>query len=239
MNLKKNLILLMMVIIGGFTFSACNDNDDDYTYYPYAAVQFVNAYTGSDVLGISIGGNPVRMEYGKYLQYSPIAIGSYNLTAGLPNTSSPIVDSTITLKDSTSYTSVIYGTEGKATSILVEDKQPSDYDQGKSYIRFFNVADATGPLNVKLISNAEPLSVFSDRPLDNQSSATQNQDFKPVSTGIYTIQFTDASGNTLAEREETVELKAGGYYTIIARGVKDDTETPLKVGFIDHSGRQQ
>lgn len=235
--MKNYFILLMMVFVGGLTFTACND-DDDYVYYPQATAQFVNAYPHAQALGLKLDGATINREgsmpYGTYLRYFPYGVGTGKFSAGVSGTDEAIVDSTITFKDSTSYTSIVYGTKEEATSILVEDRRPSDFDQGKAYVRFFNVADNTVPVDVNLINNTQTTEIFTNRGYDNQTSATANQGFKSVSSGIYTIQFTDVNGTEIAKRTETAELKQGGFYTIIARGIRGATQNPLEVGFVVH-----
>ncbi|MGK9127752.1 DUF4397 domain-containing protein [Olivibacter sp. SA151] len=238
MKTKNYFVLLMMLFVGGLTFSACSNDDDGYTYLPQSAVQFVNAYPYEEALGFKMDGYTVnrqgKVDYGMYLRYQPFGVGTGKFSAGISGTDESIVDSTITLKDSTSYTSIVYGTEEVATSILVEDKRPSDFDQGKAYVRFFNVADNTVAMDVNLINASQTTEVFTNRGYDNQTSATANQGFIAVSAGIYTIQFTDVNGTELAKRNETADLKQGGFYTIIARGIKDNTSTPLAVGLVSH-----
>ncbi|WP_345230430.1 DUF4397 domain-containing protein [Olivibacter ginsenosidimutans] len=245
MKLKKNLVLLMTVLVGSLAFSACNDNDDGgYTYVPQSVFQIINAYPHADEgLGFALGQQKINLDgplkYGEKTVYiGPIVPNQYDYTAGISGTDTPILDTTITLKDSTYHTSIIYGPEGSPNSIFVDDKQPSDFDQSKANVRFFNVADNTVPLDVNLIGSGEPINVITGRGADNQSTAKQNQVFKPVATGVYTIQFTDESGEEVAKKQETVTLNAGGYYTIIARGIKGNTNKPLTVGFVDHFPQQ-
>jgi len=245
MKLKKNLVLLMTMIIGGLTFSACNDNDDGgYTYIPQSTFQIINAYPHADEgLGFALGQEKINLEgplkYGQKTRYiGPLVPNSYDYSVGISGTDTPILDTTITLKDSTYHTSIIYGTEEFPSSIFVDDKQPSDFDQSKANVRFFNVADNTVSLNVNLVGSGDPVEVISGRGADNQSTAKQNQVFKPVATGVYSIQFTDESGDEVAKKEETVTLNAGGYYTIIAKGIKGDAENPITVGFVDHFPQQ-
>jgi len=244
MNLKKNFVLLMTVIMGGLAFTACNNDDDDYTYYPQSAFQIINAYPyAEEGLGFALGQQKINpnqpLKYAEKTPYlGPITPNQYDYTAGISGTQTPILDTTIRLRDSIYHTSIIYGPEGFPNSIFVDDIQPSDFDQSKANVRFFNVAENTIPLDVNLLGSGEPIKVVSGRDADNQNTAKQNQVFEPVTAGVYTIQFTDESGGEVAKREETVTLSAGGYYTIIARGVKGDTEKPLAVGFVDHFPQQ-
>lgn len=244
MNLKKNFVLLMTVIIGGLAFTACNDNDDDYTPNPQSFVQLVNSYSYADAgLGFKFGQtslNPNQpLKYGDNFVYLVLQPGKYNVSAGVSGTETSILDTSITFSDTTYYTTVIYGSEAFPTSITVEDKQPSDFDQSKANVRFFNLAENTVPLNVNLIGSGEPMEgVFTNRDADDQTSAKQNQVFKSLTTGVYTIQLTDASGAEVASTTETVDVRAGGYYTIIAQGVKDDAENPLKIQLVDHFPQQ-
>jgi len=233
MKMKNYFILLITVLVGGLTFSACN-NDDDYVRIPAAYVNFVNAYAGADQLGISLGRGSIRIDYGTYLQYQPVNAGTYNFNAGLPNTSVPIVDSTIILRDSTAYTSVVYGYQDTVSSILVEDKDAANFDASKAYIRFFNLSENTPAVKVNLIQNGTPTTVFNDRAVDTQSSAETNAAFTAIDPNAYTIQVTDLNDTQLALRDEAASLSAGKYYTILTRGINGNTQKPIVVGIFQH-----
>lgn len=237
--MKNYFILFMTVLVGGLTFSACND-DDDYGRMPTAYVNFVNAYAGADALGIKLDNNSVdrgaSLAYGKFIPYlyGQAYLGTRRFSAGIPNTSTPIVDSTLTLRDSMFYTSFVYGYQDTVSSILVEDKNPADYDSSRPYIRFFNLSENTPSVKVNLIQNGTPTTVFNDRPVDEQSSATANAGFVATTEGSYTIQVTDMNGTQLALRDEAATLSAGRLYTIITRGINGDSQKPLVIGIFEH-----
>ena len=239
MKMKNYFILLMTVLIGGLTFSACND-DDDYVRMPTAYVNFVNAYAGADALGIKLDANSVdrgaSLKYGEYIPYAyGLAYpGKRRFSAGIPNTTKAIVDSTINLRDSAFYTSVVYGYQDTVSSILVEDKNPTNYDASKPYIRFFNLSENTPAVKVNLIQNGTPTLVFNDRVVDNQTSAAANAGFIATSQGSYTIQITDLNGTQLAIRNEAVTLNAGRLYTILTRGISGNSQKPIVVDIFDH-----
>lgn len=235
----KNYFILLMMVIGGLTFSACND-DDDYVRMPTAYVNFVNAYAGADALGIKLDANSVdrgaSLKYGDYIPYAyGLAYpGQRRFSAGIPNTTTAIVDSTINLRDSAFYTSVVYGYQDTVSSILVEDKDATNFDANKTYIRFFNLSENTPAVKVNLIQNGTPTTVFNDRPVDNQSSAETNAVFTATDQGSYTIQVTDMNGTQLALRNEAVTLNAGRYYTILTRGINGNSQKSIVVNVFDH-----
>ncbi|QNL51229.1 DUF4397 domain-containing protein [Olivibacter sp. SDN3] len=240
MNIKNYLVLLVTMLTGGLAFQACN-TDSDPVYMPTAYVNFVNAYAGADALGIMLDNNNINtatggqpLEYGKYIGYLPAYPGSRLLSAGIPGTNTTVVDSTITLEDSTFYTSFFYGHQDTVSSILVADKTPEDYDQSNAYVRFFHLSENTPEVNVNLINSGTPTEVFSNRAIDDQASAEANADFTAVDEGSYTIQVTDTDGTELALRDEVIALNAGKYYTILTRGIIDTTQTPLVVGVFQH-----
>lgn len=239
MKIKNYLVLLVTMIAGGLAFQACN-TDSDRVYIPTAYVNFVNAYAGAEALGIRLDNNSVdrgnSLPYGQYISYAygQAHVGTRRFSAGIPNTTTAIVDSTITLEDSTLYTSFVYGYQDTVSSILVEDQTPADFDQSRSYVRFFNLSENTPEVNVNLISSGTPTEVFSNRAIDDQTSAEANADFIAVDEGAYTIQVTDTDGTELALRTEAATLSAGRYYTILTRGIRGNDQRPLVVGIFQH-----
>lgn len=239
MKTKNYFVLLMMLFVGGLTFSACS-NDDDYVRMPTAYVNFVNAYAGADALGIKLDNNSVdrgySLKYGDIIpyDYGRAYPGSRLFSAGIPNTTKAIVDSTINLRDSVLYTSFVYGYQDTVSSILVEDKDATNFDASKVYIRFFNLSENTPAVKVNLIQNGTPTNVFNDRPVDNQTSATANAGFIAANEGSYTIQITDMNGTQLALRNEAVKLNAGRYYTVFTRGIHGNSQKPLIVDIFQH-----
>ena len=238
MKMKNYLILLMTVLIGGLTFSACND-DDDYVYIPTAYVNYVNAYAGTDRLDFVLDNNLVGkrfIEYGTYLSYEfgRTIPGTRKFRAIATGTNNVLVDSTINVVDSATYTSIVYGYQDTVSSILVEDKDAANVDASKPYIRFFNLSENTPAVKVNLIQNGTPTTVFNNRPVDNQSSAETNAVFTATDQGSYTIQVTDMNGTQLALRNEAVTLNAGRYYTILTRGINGNSQKPMIVGVFEH-----
>ncbi|MEH6304841.1 DUF4397 domain-containing protein [Olivibacter sp. CPCC 100613] len=240
MKTKNYFILLMMVLVGGLAFSACSNDDDDYVRMPTAYVNFVNAYAGADALGIKLDNNSVdrgySLKYGDYIpyDYGRAYPGTRRFSAGIPNTTTAIVDSTINLRDSATYTSFVYGYQDTVSSILVEDKDAANFDASKAYIRFFNLSENTPAVKVNLIQNNTPTAVFNDRPIDNQTSAATNAGFIATNEGSYTIQVTDMNGTQLAIRNEAAALNAGRYYTILTRGINGNAQKPIVVGIFQH-----
>ncbi|MDM8177564.1 MULTISPECIES: DUF4397 domain-containing protein [Olivibacter] len=238
MKTKNYFVLLMMLFVGGLTFSACND-DDDYVYIPTAYVNYVNAYAGVDRLDIVLDNNLVNnsfVPYGKYIPYGlgRTIPGTRKFRAIVTGTNDVLVDSTINVRDSATYTSVIYGYQDTVSSIFVEDRDATNFDASKAYIRFFNLSENTPSVKVNLIQNGTPTNVFNDRPVDNQTSATANAGFIATNQGSYTIQVTDMNGTQLALRDEAATLSAGRYYTILTRGINGNAQKPMVVGIFQH-----
>jgi len=241
MKVKSYLILLMTIVVGGFTMNACDlDDNDDYIQPPAAFVQFINAYPYATALGFRMDQSVINNEpipYGQYIPYNyytPFYVGERNFTAGISGTEQAIVDTTVTLEDSAQYTAVVYGVNDTAASIFVKDEQPADFDQSKAYVRFFNLAAEAPTMDVNLINNGTATEIFSNRAPDNATSATANQGFIAVDPGVYTIQFTDAAGTELARRNQAEEFAQGRFYTILSRGITGATENPLAVGYLRH-----
>ncbi|ULT23995.1 hypothetical protein KUH03_33580 [Sphingobacterium sp. E70] len=52
-----------------------------------------------------------------------------------------MVDTTVTIKDSTIYTSFVYGNKTKAVQVITTDKVNKDIKNTESGVRFFNFAE--------------------------------------------------------------------------------------------------
>lgn len=243
MKTLKRFKLLVGALAGVVMMAACNTNNDPGVRIVGAQIQFVNAYPYADAMGFAVDGRRINeqgINYGAYISYNRFASfipGTRRFTSGLSGTAETLIDTTITIRDSAYYTFMVNAASDTANMLVAEDKQPEDFDSGKSYVRFFNLAGAVPALNVNLLGSGEPIGAFANRAHDNQASVTAHQDFVPVDPGVYTVQFTDAEGAELTRRDRTEEMRAGYYYTIISRGIYEDPETPLLSGVVRHEYR--
>lgn len=241
---KLSLQFCFLLLISVFTFSSClKDNDDGPWNNPPAGVMyFVNAYPDAtsgllyrldgNVIGNPQTGVPMVLEYQIFSGAQLLHPGSRKLTiATYDSDQKVLVDTTLTIKVDSGYTSFVYGTDEAPTFAMTQDKVIEDLDQNESGIRFLNLAHGVNGINLLIEGEDEPL--YSNRPIETGASVVQHQAFQAQTSGTYTFKVTDASGNELATREGR-ELRRGYYYTIMLIGKAGDEDTPLYIGVIEH-----
>ncbi|MFD1769058.1 DUF4397 domain-containing protein [Sphingobacterium suaedae] len=223
-------ICLFMVLI---SFSSCL-KDDDYVPVPAGFMTFVNAYPDASGLYYQIDGRTLNAGYAPvaHKEYSKAALyaGSRNLRALSGSQNKTVIDSTITVNDSTAYSSFVYGTTAHPKFAMTQDKSIQGLGD-KTAFRFLNLANDVA--NVNLFMGDSDTPAFDNRPVETGASAVQNQTFIAKESGSQSLRITDASGNEIAKREN-YNFTKGYYYTIILIGTKGDSNMPLYIGVIAH-----
>lgn len=236
----KTAAALLAVV---FMVSACNDRNEPGARFPESYLQFVNAFPNDRPLGVKTERgwvNPEPLHYGVYLRYQAFLPGDRQISVGFSGTNDAIADTTAELRDSMSYTLMVNSSDSVAHLLLAEDRTPTDFDAGKAYIRFFNIADRAPQATVRLSGSGDPTTPITGRSRDNQASVTANQGFIAVDQGTYSVALIGADGSVIAERDPqagqggSVEMRAGHYYTILSRGIYQNQNFPMRVGVVDH-----
>ncbi|NGM65364.1 DUF4397 domain-containing protein [Sphingobacterium sp. SGR-19] len=242
---KLSLQFCFLLLISVFTFSSClKDNDDGPWNNPPAAgvMYFVNSFPDApsgllyrldgNVIGNPQTGMPMVLEYQIFSGAQLLHPGNRKLTITSYNDDqSVIVDTTLTIKVDSGYTSFVYGTEEQPIFAMTQDKVIENLGQNESGIRFLNLAHGVSSINLHIEGEDAPL--YSNRPIETGASVVQHQAFQAKTSGTYTFKITDASGNELVTREDR-ELKRGYYYTIILTGKANDDDSPLYIGVVEH-----
>ena len=140
------------------------------------------------------------------------------------------MDTTITIKDSTIYTSFVYGSKSKPVQVITTDRINKDIKDTESGVRFFNLAEGTDQVTLQIGDQASPTE-WSNRGKETQSSATAHQGFIAQKSGTYTIVAKDKAGKTIASRKD-VKLAENYYYSLILIGKANDQKTPLYIGLV-------
>lgn len=231
---KINKLLPFLLLITVFIISSCS-KDDDNIYVPKAALRLVNAYPNADAIVFTNGYDYITPPY------SPLIYKSYldNLALFYPGNrlikvfkagGQLIAENTIELKDSTYYTSFVYGNTDEANNLFTKDTPIKDLANTKSGVRFLNLASNQNEVNVYLKTLDNP--IFENRATETTSGLTTspNADFTIQDSGNQKVIITDLSNNVLAEKE--FNFNGSRHYTILLIGDKNSTTTPLYLGII-------
>jgi len=249
---KLSLQSCFLLLITVLTFSSClKDNDKGpLNNMPAAGLMyFVNSYAGAEsgllyrldgnVIGNPLDGSPMVLKYtGKnYSGAQLLYPGSRKLTiTNYNNDQTVLIDTTLTIKVDSGYTSFVYGTNEEPTFAMTQDKVIENLRQNESGIRFLNLAAGVEGVNLLIEGQDEPL--YSNRPIETGASVVANQVFKVQKSGVYTFKVTDADGNELVKREYKKDNGTGlldrSYYTIMLTGKPGDEKAPLYIGVVEH-----
>lgn len=247
---KLSLQFCFLLLISVFTFSSClKDNDDDpWNNMPAAGLMyFVNSYPDAasgllyrldgTIIGNPINGSPMVLEYQTFSGAQLLNPGNRKLTITSYNSDQTVlIDTTLTIKVDSGYTSFVYGTDEEPAFAMTQDKVIENLGQNESGIRFLNLANSVSGVNLFIEGEDEPL--YSNRFIETGASVVANQAFQTQKSGVYTFIVTDAEGNELAKREYKKQDGKGflnnTYYTIMLIGKKDNEDTPLYIGVVEH-----
>lgn len=137
-----------------------------------------------------------------------------------------LVDTTITVQDSVFYSSFIYGTHDDPRHFITEDRIPEGTDDPAAIaaVRFYNLANTPHRVTLR-IGDAQPIAAFRDRPTETPETGIAGEGFIPTATGTYTLTVVDENGETIATRQDSVELIAGSYTSVFLTGDEREPST--------------
>jgi len=231
---KFSLKLWLPLLAGAFGLAGCLKDGDDTPPEPAGVVTFVNAFSDAAAVSYHIDGRPLRSN-GTALDFKGFAVGwlragNRKLEVSAQNQSSGLLDSTITVRDSTAYSAFIYGTAAAPMFAMVQDESIENLGE-KTGFRFLNLAN--GVAEVSIFLGDEKTASFADRPVETGTSAVANRAFEAKESGSFAVFARDSDGNEIAKRQN-FDFRKGRYYTIILIGTEGHSERPLYVGVIAH-----
>src|SRR5690606_502755 len=146
-----------------------------------------------------------------------------------------LVDTTVAIKDSVYYSSIVFGTHDNPRHFITEDRIPQGVDNPAAIaaVRFYNLANTDRRMTLQ-IGDLEPIATFINRPTETSDSGKDGEEFIQVPTGTYTLRVVDEDGEVVATRSEKLDLSAGSYVSIFLTG--DEREpTTFYVGRVRQS----
>jgi len=192
---------------------------------------FINGFSESSQVIYDLNGpnSPFAVQYQAYLRPpNGVHPGKRNLEIYTYDQRTSLIDTTITVQDSSAYSTFAYGTLENPKFAFIEDVSLENLADKSGY-RFLNLANEIGKVNLFLGDESTPL--FSDRAMETGASAVENQSFIAEKSGSFSITVTDGTGTEIATRNN-YEFKKGQYYTFILIGTKGDTNTPPYIGIV-------
>lgn len=229
--MKKLIKLIPLLFITTLMATSCLKDNETAPYIPRAALKMVNAYSNAQSLVFADENNyltPIPIKYSEYMLDPALLYPGNRRIKVYSNENKMISDTTLNLKDSTYYTSFIFGNTEKAKNLITKEIALANID-GNSAIRFLHLASNLGPVAVHF--NTLDNVVYSNRALESTTLVDNPSTlYKAQTSGKQKIIITDATNNVLIERE--YEFLKSRYYSIILIGDKNSTATPLYLGIV-------
>lgn len=218
----------MPVLLFGSLFSSCM-NYYEYTSVPIAGLTMVNGYSEDQSIIYYINERAfVPLSY-KNISLVSLLTGKRNLVIRRIDSPETIIDTTFSIEDNTFYTSFTFASTGKPIHFITVDRTVETLSDSAK-VRFFNIAAVTGKVSLQ-IENRTSRHFFRNRAVENQVSATANQNFVLQNSGTVNLSIKDEIGNIIASKE-SVRLDTAQYYSIILLGKEGDPSTPLQIDVI-------
>lgn len=193
---------------------------------------FINAFIEADAVYYYVDRNTISvlnpLFYRTYGPTPPIYMypGEARLELYSTYENNRLVDTTITVQDSVFYSSFVYGTHDDPRHFITDDRVPEDIDDASAIaaVRFYNLANTDRRVTLH-IGDLTPIAAFSDRPTETPQTGKEREGFIPVATGSYIVSVVDENGETVATRNDPVDLVAGSYVSIFLTGDERDPTT--------------
>lgn len=233
-NMKSTAFVLFSALIVSVLFLGSCLKDGDTAPQPHAVLTMVNGFPSTSPVGYALENNVLTPGLGiDYRSYSYVNIfpGTRRLLARQygRGVGASLVDTVHTFRDSSFYTSFLYGDVDDVKHLLIED-QPLEELGSESGFRFLHLGANVGAVTVYFDSTDEP--IFSNRQLENSLDSDESDDYDFIAqpSGTTKVIVRGEDGETLVERE--YDFMEGYQYSLILIGNADSEDFPLYLGVV-------
>ena len=212
LKINSTLILVSLLLI--VTLNSCGKNDLN---IGPAQISFIHASPGLPpvdfyINGIRINGDSI-VPYTDTIPYKFIGSGSLNITVKKHISSIIYISKAIDLEPDKKYSFFVAGKPDSVSYLLTEDNFVAP-TTGKAKLRFLNLSPGSQPLDLKLTSSS---ALFTGQAFKSYT------DFASIDPGTYTIGIYEP-GTSTAIAQQSLEVEAGPFYSVWARGLKDSSD---------------
>lgn len=231
-TLNKLIPILFVSLL--FISTSCLKNNDPGPYVPKAALRMVNAYPNAEGLVFVEDNNYITsptlpIKYNEYTTNLSLLFPGNKRIKVYNEQNKLVSDTTISLKDSTYYTSFVFGNTDKAKNLIATDVSLGNIGTNAA-LRFLHLANNIG--NVSVFFDNEATAIYANIAPEvlNITNTSTGTTFKAHSSGKRKITVKDSNNTILIERE--FDFLSNRYYSILLTGDKNSTTKPLYIGII-------
>lgn len=234
----KKLIynLKTLLLLAGFSalFTACKKDDENTDQARVLVTHASPDAPGVDLLVDNNRVNSAPLTFPNNTGYLNVNAGTRNIKVNAAGTSTTVINADIPFVKDKNYSVFAINQLSSISAILVEDDLATPAG-GKAHIRFFHLSPGAPAVTVGVLAGGTFTPVFSNRAFETQATATANQAFTPVDAGTYTFDVRVAGTTNSVLNLPGINLQAGKIYTVFARGIVGNANTPLNASIIVHN----
>jgi hypothetical protein len=226
----------MAVALLLFSFTACDD-DDEVMEPPTAKAMVVHASPDAPAVDLYVDNtkvNTAALAYPANTGYLTVNAGNRNIKVNPTGTNTAVINADVNFMQGNAYSIFAYNNVAQISPLVLVDDLTTPA-AGKTHLRFLHLSPNAPAVTVGVLNGATFTPVFSNRSFETAATATANQGFTPVDAGTYTFQVRLAADGAPVLTIPDVTLQAGKIYTVFARGIVGNTNTPLGAEIIAHN----
>lgn len=218
----KKLGALTLLSIGALTIQSCSK--DDAPVQEYAFLNITNTSPTLATFNIYVDQSKINSQAVPYLGtsgYMPLTPGSHSIKFTTASSTDKLIEKSIAMEANSITSLFLIDKETNMDYLTVKDVL-GDASSSKAFVRFINLSPNAPALDLAVKDGAV---LISDK------AYKANSAFVEVEAKAYVFQIKDkATGTTFKVDLESIELKAGKSYTVIATGLQPATDTERAFG---------
>ena len=215
-SIKKSTryIAFVMILITGLT--ACKTDEE--TIVPAAFISVFNASPTAatyDVYLNDVKFNTVALPFGGGTAYASKPVGSYNIKLTVADRIESVITKSVSLTENKYYSYYFINRPSSLDGLLIND-EVGMASADKASVRFINLSPDAPALD---LATSTGTSLATDKSFKQYSGFTQ------IAPGATVLLIKDKVSGATKSTLESFTFVAGGYYTVIARGLVTPTSS--------------
>ena len=209
-SIKNAFRYSIFALVLTVSFSACKTDEVEVTPASYISVFNASPTAATyDVYLSDVKFNSAALPFGGGTTYTVKPVGSYNIKLTIAGRIESLVTKSASLAENKYYSYYFIDRPNVIDGLLVND-DVSATSADKAFVRFINLSPDAPALD---LATSTGTSVAADK------AFKQNSAFTPIATGATVLVIKDKATGATKSTLESFNFIAGGYYTVIARGL--------------------
>lgn len=220
---RRGFLMVAGLVAGSFLLTGCLDDVETPELPPAAYVSIFQGATDAPAMDVFANQNKVNqqpLQYTQTLPYSAYHPGTRGFRFSASNSATSLLEKDLVLKADSVYSIFVAPAGAGIDAVLVKDvwKDPT---AEKAQIRLVHLSSDAG----KVLLEASG----STTPLVSESNFKAVSNFAELNSGNYTLKIKSVDGGETLIQSGTLELKGNRVYTLILRGLKEETTGTKKL----------